>query len=88
MLSPRWHYKHHAKEHDTHYCLVNGIADATLGRAGLFRWLECLVSATTGAAPRSNDRTWRRRFGRWVSAADSQHECTANPPSSNERQHQ
>ncbi|WP_267626612.1 fatty acid desaturase CarF family protein [Gordonia sputi] len=67
VLSPAWHFKHHAKEHDDHYCLVNGIADATLGRAGLFRFLERTIATTTGAQPRADDRAWRRRFGRWVS---------------------
>jgi ubiquitin-conjugating enzyme E2 variant len=67
VLSPEWHFKHHAKEHDAHYCLVNGTADMTLGRIGLFRWLERTVTTITGQSPRANDRQWRGRFGRWVS---------------------
>jgi ubiquitin-conjugating enzyme E2 variant len=67
VLSPRHHLKHHSREHDSDYCLVNGIGDLTLGRLGLYRLLEVLVGSVTGLQPRSNDRIWRRRFGRWVS---------------------
>jgi Lipid desaturase domain len=66
LLSVRHHMRHHAAEHDTNYCIVNGWADATLGRIGFFRWLEGLVEVTVGSAPRENDRRWRRRYGRWV----------------------
>ncbi|TCO15712.1 TMEM189-like protein [Kribbella steppae] len=66
ILSPEHHMKHHSREHDNNYCLVNGWADATLGRIGLFRTLEQIVSTATQARPRENDRRWRLRFGRWV----------------------
>ncbi|MGN2640648.1 fatty acid desaturase CarF family protein [Nocardia takedensis] len=67
LLSNKHHMRHHSREHDSHYCLVNGVADRTLGRAGLFRLLERAVNASSGVLPRINDRLWRRRFGRWVS---------------------
>ena len=66
VLSPKQHMKHHALEHDTHYCFVNGIGDLTLGKLGFFRFLESGMTALTGMKPRENDRQWRRRFGRWV----------------------
>jgi ubiquitin-conjugating enzyme E2 variant len=69
LVSVRHHMRHHAAEHDTNYCIVNGWADATLGRVGFFRWLESLVEATAGSVPRENDRRWRQRFGRWVAPA-------------------
>lgn len=67
VLSAKQHMRHHAGEHDSHYCIVNGWADATLGRLGFFRMLEALAGSITGSAPRANDRVWRRRYGRWVS---------------------
>ncbi|WP_067475341.1 fatty acid desaturase CarF family protein [Nocardia amamiensis] len=67
LLSAKHHLKHHAREHDSHYCLVNGVGDRTLGRLGLFRLLERVVHRSSGLSPRTNDRLWRRRFGRWVS---------------------
>jgi hypothetical protein len=69
VLSPQHHMRHHALEHDSNYCLVNGMADKTLGRVGFFRLLERLTSRFTGARPRQNDREWRRRYGRWVDPA-------------------
>lgn len=67
VLTPRHHMKHHAKEHDSNYCLVNGWADETLGKAGLFRLLESIVEKRTTEKARRNDRYWRQLFGRWVS---------------------
>ena len=69
ILSPEHHMRHHSREHDNHYCLINGIADKTLGRLGFFRGLERACSVLTGAVPRADDRAWRRRFGRWVGPA-------------------
>lgn len=64
LLSPETHLQHHSADHDTNYCLINGVADQTLGRIGFFRGLEALVSALTGARPRSDDIEWARRYGR------------------------
>lgn len=66
LLSPEQHLRHHAGEHDTHYCLINGVADDTLGRLGVFRGLEALVTAATGAVPREHDRVLRAEFGKPV----------------------
>ena len=64
LLSPDHHLRHHSGRHDRNYCLITGVADRTLGRMGVFRALERVISAVTGAVPRENDRAWRRRFGR------------------------
>jgi hypothetical protein len=57
--------RHHSGAHDQNYCLITGAADRTLvGRLGIFRLLERIVSALTGAVPRENDRTWSMRHGR------------------------
>ncbi len=64
LLSPEHHMRHHRGAHDSHYCLINGIADRTLGSLGLFRFLERLVTALTGAVPRADDLATLRRVGR------------------------
>jgi TMEM189-like protein len=55
LLSPDHHLRHHRGAHDSHYCLINGLADRTLGEWGLFRGLERLISAVTGVQPRAED---------------------------------
>jgi ubiquitin-conjugating enzyme E2 variant len=64
LLPPEEHLCHHRGAHDVNYCLITGIADRTLGRAGVFRWLERVVSALTGAVPREDDREWTRKYTR------------------------
>jgi ubiquitin-conjugating enzyme E2 variant len=66
LLSPPHHMRHHSGNHDVNYCIVNGWADRTLGRLGLFRGLEWLVARLSGAVPQENDHDWFRRFGRAV----------------------
>jgi hypothetical protein len=66
LLSVRHHIRHHGGNHDDNYCLINGWADRTLGRLGLFRGLEWLVARASGARPQENDHRWLRRFGRKV----------------------
>jgi Lipid desaturase domain len=61
-ISAAHHSRHHGGNHDFNYCLINGWADDTLGRAGFFRALEWLIARTTGAQPRRNDHEWLRRF--------------------------
>lgn len=67
LLSVPHHIRHHSGNHDVNYCIVNGWADRTLGRLGLFRALEWLVARLAGAVPQENDHDWLRRFGRAVS---------------------
>lgn len=64
LLSPEHHLQHHAGQHDSHYCLINGLADATLGRLGAFRALEAAIKRTTGAVAREHDKTVLARYGR------------------------
>jgi len=64
VLPVRHHLRHHSGNHDVNYCLINGWADLTLGRLGLFRVLERLIRRLTGAEPQRDDEEWFRRFGR------------------------
>lgn len=66
ILSVNHHSQHHQGNHDHNYCIINGWADQTLGRLGLFRGLEWLVSRLSGARPQQNDHEWLRRFGRKI----------------------
>jgi Lipid desaturase domain len=66
LLSVPHHIQHHSGNHDYNYCLINGWADRTLGRLGLFRALEWLIARSTGADPQRNDHEWLRRFGRKI----------------------
>lgn len=66
LLSVSHHSQHHQGNHDFNYCLINGWADRTLGRLGLFRGLEWLIARWTGAQPQENDHEWLRRFGRKI----------------------
>lgn len=66
LLSPELHGTHHSGDHDRQYCLITGIADLTLGRLGLFRGLERVITAVTGAQPRRDDVQWCLRYGRPV----------------------
>lgn len=64
LLSPEHHLRHHAGRHDTHYCLINGIADNTLGRLGVFRAMEAVIAASTGAIARQHDRELLSEYGK------------------------
>ena len=66
LLSVPHHIRHHSGNHDVNYCIINGWADRTLGRLGLFRALEWAIARSSGAVPQSNDHEWLRRFGRKV----------------------
>ncbi|MEO7260711.1 MAG: fatty acid desaturase CarF family protein [Jatrophihabitantaceae bacterium] len=64
LLSPDHHLRHHRGEHDSHYCLINGMADRTLGQLGLFRGLERVITAVTGVKPRAEDHAALARLVR------------------------
>ena len=66
LLSVPHHVQHHSGNHDYNYCIINGWADRTLGRLGLFRGLEWVIAVWSGAQPQRNDHEWLRRFGRKV----------------------
>jgi ubiquitin-conjugating enzyme E2 variant len=69
LLAPEHHLTHHAGRHDVNYCLINGIADDTLGRVGFFRFLEVAIQAATGAIAREHDRELLAWYGRPVDDA-------------------
>lgn len=72
ILSPRHHLAgHHRPDFDRNYCLINGWADNTLGALGVWRGLEALIMALTGAEPRRNDREWLKRYGGRILAVAS-----------------
>jgi ubiquitin-conjugating enzyme E2 variant len=62
LMNPGHHVAHHRGGHDTHYCVINGWANHVCDRTGFWRGLERLVSWTTGAVPRANDRVWSARM--------------------------
>ncbi len=64
LLSPDHHLRHHRGAHDSHYCLINGLADRTLGQWGFFRGLERLITAVTGVRPRAEDHAMLARLVR------------------------
>ncbi len=64
LLSVEHHIQHHGGNHDFNYCLINGWADNTLGRLGLFRALERWIERWTGAQPQRDDHEWLRRYQR------------------------
>lgn len=66
LLSVPHHVQHHSGNHDYNYCIINGWADRTLGRLGLFRGLEWVIAVWSGAQPQRNDHEWLRRFGRKI----------------------
>lgn len=64
LLSPDHHLRHHRGAHDSHYCLINGLADRTLGEWGFFRGLERLITAVTGVPARAEDHAVLARLVR------------------------
>jgi ubiquitin-conjugating enzyme E2 variant len=64
LLSPEHHFRHHTGRHDINYCLINGVADDTLGKLGVFRAMEAVIAAATGAVAREHDREVLTAFGR------------------------
>ena len=64
LLPHDHHMRHHSGNYDRNYCLINGYADLTLGALGIWRGLEKVISAVTGAVPQSNDKEWLRRYKR------------------------
>jgi len=64
LLPYEHHMRHHSGNYDRNYCLINGYADLTLGALGVWRGLEAVISAVTGAVPQSNDKEWLSRYGR------------------------
>jgi ubiquitin-conjugating enzyme E2 variant len=55
ILTKSAHARHHAAPFDRAYCITSGWLNATLQYTRFFRFLERVVSATTGALPRKDD---------------------------------
>lgn len=72
LLLPYGHHMtHHSGNYDRNYCLINGYADLTLGKLGVWRGLERVIAAATGAVPQSNDKEWLRRYKRSETDAEA-----------------
>ena len=52
------HAAHHSGEYDAHYCITTGWCNRPLEALGFFRWLEAVITRTTGALPRDDERGW------------------------------
>jgi ubiquitin-conjugating enzyme E2 variant len=61
MLSPQHHWVHHRNQ-TIRYCTINGWANPLCDALDVWRRLERLVHAVTGAVPRQNDQEWQRIF--------------------------
>jgi ubiquitin-conjugating enzyme E2 variant len=56
LILPRDHHSvHHEAPYATYYCITVGWLNEPLHRLGFFRFLERIVSATTGLLPREDD---------------------------------
>lgn len=55
VLGPEHHAVHHVFPHERHYCITTGWLNRMLDAAGFFRRLERVISAATGARPRSEE---------------------------------
>jgi hypothetical protein len=55
ILTKATHAAHHKAPFDRAYCITSGALNATLHYTRFFRFLEWLISATTGALPRRDD---------------------------------
>lgn len=56
ILSIDAHRRHHAGDHDGHYCITTGFCNRLLERMGFFRWLERGVTRMTGIEPRAEEK--------------------------------
>jgi plasmanylethanolamine desaturase len=62
VLTPEHHWVHHRSDQIIHYCVINGWANYPCDRLRVWRGLEWLVHALTGAEPRRDDLEWQRRY--------------------------
>jgi ubiquitin-conjugating enzyme E2 variant len=56
------HWTHHRGDQTIRYCVINGWANYPCDRWRVWRGLEWLVHALTGAEPRRDDLVWQRRY--------------------------
>jgi hypothetical protein len=62
VITPEHHWVHHRSDQIIRYCVINGWANYLCDQLELWRGLEWLVHALTGAEPRRNDLEWQRHY--------------------------
>ena len=55
-LSPSEHHVHHARPHDSRYCIASGWLNAPLDAIRFWRMLERVIGKSLGAIPRAEER--------------------------------
>jgi hypothetical protein len=62
VMSTEHHWVHHRGDQTIRYCVINGWANYVCDPLRVWRGLEWLVHALTGAEPRCDDLAWQRRY--------------------------
>jgi ubiquitin-conjugating enzyme E2 variant len=62
VITPQHHWQHHRDGQLVRYCAVNGWANYICDPLRIWRRLEWLVHALTGAVPRRDDLEWQGRY--------------------------
>jgi ubiquitin-conjugating enzyme E2 variant len=62
VVAPEHHWVHHRSDQIVRYCVINGWANYLCDPLRVWRGLEWLVRALTGAEPRRDDLEWQRRY--------------------------
>lgn len=62
LIRPEEHWAHHRGDQTIRYCVISGWANHVCDPLRVWRKLEWLVDAITGAEPRCDDRVWQRRY--------------------------
>jgi ubiquitin-conjugating enzyme E2 variant len=62
VVTPEHHWVHHRSDQIIRYCVINGWANYVCDSLRIWRGLEWLVRALTGAQPRRDDLEWQRRY--------------------------
>jgi len=62
VLLPRRHHRiHHVAPHDTYFCITTGWLNYPFEMISFWPRLENVVTAVTGAIPRSDDMAWAQK---------------------------
>jgi ubiquitin-conjugating enzyme E2 variant len=62
VITPEHHWVHHRSDQIVRYCVINGWANYLCDPLRIWRGLEWLVHALTGAEPRRDDLEWQRHY--------------------------
>jgi ubiquitin-conjugating enzyme E2 variant len=62
LIPPEQHWKHHRGDQTIRYCVISGWANHVCDPLGVWRKLEWLVQALTGAEPRRDDHVWQQHY--------------------------